>query len=212
MELLSVPVGPLATNCYVLYNELGDVVVIDPGEDTDDIVKVVEELPVAEKKVHAVILTHGHFDHLGAANEVADELSSFIYISAREHEFLQQKGTAGGREYGMETEIPIIDFEVAEGDVIKAGAFELKVFETPGHSPGSMCLYVEEGKSKLLFTGDTLFAGSIGRIDFEGGDEEAMTKSLERFPDFAPETFVLPGHGPASTIGEEAVRNPHWPS
>lgn len=211
MQILSVPVGPLATNCYLLYNEAGDIVVFDPGDDTDDIVAAVEKLPGLNKKVHAVVLTHGHFDHLGAANEVADELSSFIYISAREHEFLQQKGTAGGREYGMETDIPIIDFEVSEGDIIEAGAFKLKVIETPGHSPGSICLYAEEGETKILFSGDTLFAGSIGRVDFEGGDEVAMTQSLERLAELAPETLVLPGHGPASTIADEAQRNPYWP-
>lgn len=210
MKLLSVPVGPLATNCYLLYNDAGDVVVIDPGDDTDDIQAAFDSIPGDNKKVHAVILTHGHFDHLGAANEVADDLSSFIYISAREHEFLQEKEDTGGREYGLEVEVPIIDFEVKDGDIIAAGALKLEVMETPGHSPGSMCLKVEEGDAKFLFTGDTLFAGSIGRVDFEGGDEEAMTASLERLAELDPGFMVLPGHGPASSLAREAQVNPYW--
>lgn len=212
MQLIVAEVGPLATNCYLLYNEQGDVVIIDPGDDTDDIQAAFDAIPVENKKVQAVVLTHGHFDHLGAANEVADDLSSFIHISMKEHEFLQKKGTAGGREYGMETEIPIIDFEVNEGDVIEAGALKLKVMETPGHSPGSICLYVEDETGKLLFSGDTLFAGSIGRVDFEGGDEIAMTQSLERLSELDPDVVVLPGHGPASTIEQESRINPYWPA
>lgn len=211
MKVIRVEVGLLATNCWILYNEKGDVVVFDPGDDTDRIVEAVEKLDVPEKTVHAVVLTHGHFDHLGVANEVADELYSFIYMSKKEFEFISGEVGTGGHAFGMEAEVPIVDFKVEEGDAIEAGSIKLEVIETPGHSPGSMCLVARDGEEVLLFSGDTLFAGSIGRTDLDGGDEAHMTDSLERLAQYPSHAKVYPGHGPATTIGLEENRNPFWP-
>lgn len=213
MRIDRVIVGPLETNCWIISNDAGDVIVIDPGDDTEDVCAAVENIPAANTTVHAVILTHGHFDHVASADEVADDLGSFTYMSEAEAEFIAGEDGTGGREFGMETAVPIINFTVNDGDTISAGAIEVRVMLTPGHSPGSMSLIIhdEEVGADYVFSGDTIFAGSIGRTDFPGGDEEAMNASIEKFAALPPETKIFPGHGPATTVKAEETQNPFWP-
>lgn len=213
MRIDRVIVGPLETNCWIVSNDAGDVIVIDPGDDTEDVCAAVENLPAENTTVHAVILTHGHFDHVGSADEVADDLGSFTYISSIEADFIAGEEGTGGREFGMEAAVPIINFKVNDGDTIVAGAIKVEVILTPGHSPGSISLLIhdEEAKADYVFSGDTIFAGSIGRTDFPGGDEEAMNASIEIFAAMPSETKIFPGHGPATSVAAEEGQNPFWP-
>lgn len=209
-----VVVGNLETNCWIVSNDAGDIAVIDPGDDTDAICDVIDSLELPQKNVGAVILTHGHFDHVGSADEVADDNGGFIYMTAREFAFLQGKAGTGGRPFEQETPVPIVDFQVKEGDTIEVGALSFKVMLTPGHSPGSMCLLLQDNVDEqhyYLFSGDTLFARSIGRTDFEGGDEEKMNQSLERLDTLPERVDVFPGHGTTTTLETERASNPFWP-
>lgn len=214
MKIQRVVVGQLETNCWVVSNDSGDVAVIDPGDDTDAICAAIDGLGFKAPHVGAVILTHGHFDHVGAADEVADDNGSFIYLSSPEHEFIQGEQGTGGRQYGLETPAPIVDYQVEDGQTIAVGDLKFEVIFTPGHTPGgiSLVLHNAEDDSWHLFSGDTLFAGSVGRVDLDGGDEAALTQSLEKIAQLPPQTHLYPGHGPASTLAHEASYNTYWPA
>lgn len=209
MKVTRVPVGHLETNCWVVADEHNKMAVIDPGGDVSRIEKVVDD-----GFVEAVILTHGHFDHVGACDEVADENGSFVWAHVDEVKALKTAHGTGGWEFGMETPVPHIDLTCTDGTIIEVGSLRFEVMHTPGHTPGSICLFVtdETDGSHHLFSGDTLFAGSIGRTDFTGGDDEMMEDSLRRLSTLPADTFVYPGHGPASTLEREAEVNPYWPS
>lgn len=209
-----VVVGHLETNCWVVSNDAGDVAVIDPGDDTDAICDVIDALETPKKNVGAVILTHGHFDHVGSADEVADDNSSFVYMSDAEYNFLQGEQGTGGREFGLETPVPIVDFKIKDGDSIEVGALSFKVILTPGHTPGGMSLLLKDDSDEqkyYLFSGDTLFAQSIGRTDLPGGDEAKMTESLERLDTLPENVDVFPGHGTTTNLKDERVLNQFWP-
>jgi len=209
MKIERLPVGPLETNCWIIEDSEGGVTVIDPGDETD----VINEA-IASRPVRAVILTHGHFDHVGSADEVADDNSSFIWAHEKEIEALKGELGRGGEMFGVETPKPKIDRTVKGGDEIEAGDLRFKVVDTPGHTPGSMCLFLKDPATgeEHLFTGDMLFAGSIGRTDLPGSVPEEMEPSLEMLADrFAHDVKVYPGHGPTTTIARESMVNPFWP-
>jgi glyoxylase-like metal-dependent hydrolase (beta-lactamase superfamily II) len=215
MRIDRVVVGHLSANCWVVSNRSGDVAIIDPGDDTDAICAQIDALGFEDPHVGAVILTHGHFDHVGSADEVADDCGAFIYISAPEAKFIAGEIGTGGFEFGLDTQAPLVDFKVDDGDEIEVGALKFKVILTPGHSPGSMCLLIHDDELDVdhLFSGDTVFAGSIGRTDFDGGDENAMTASLEKLSAaLADSTLIYPGHGTTSTVLDEQGTNSFWPS
>lgn len=211
LKIERLPLGDLQTNCYVVVGPDNHGAIIDPGDEPHRVFALLDTMPGL--RVDAVILTHGHFDHVGASDEVADDVQGFVYAHEREAAALAGKHGTGGREFGMEVPVPLIDFRVADGAVIEAGSLRFEVMHTPGHTPGSMCLYLRDPETGEghLFTGDTLFASSIGRTDFPGGDDVAMETSLEILAKMDPATAVYPGHGTTSTIAREAATNPFWP-
>jgi len=215
MNVERVVVGNLRTNTWIVEGipetpgSKPQLLIIDPGDEADKILDAVGERPVA-----GVFLTHGHFDHLGAADEVADETGSFLYISAAEAAVLSEGLADASRRYQLDIEVPRIDFQLNEGDVLQLAGLEIEVIITPGHSPGSAGYLVREPGSEQIhyFSGDTLFARDVGRTDLLGGDPEAMDVSLSRITQMPPDTQVYPGHGPATTILRESRANSWWPA
>lgn len=203
MILMRLVVGPLQVNCYILADEkTKDAVVIDPGDDAEDILRVIREKGLTVKYI---VNTHAHFDHVGANHQLKEATGAEILLHEKDAVVLKSSSAHAAAFNVKTTASPPADRFVQHGDVISAGEVSLKVLHTPGHSPGGICL-VEQG---VVFTGDALFAGSIGRADLPGGDLMTLLGAIKAhlltLPD---ETRVFPGHGPDTTIGDERRDNP----
>lgn len=197
-------VGPLAVNCYLFGDpDTDQALLIDPGEEAALILEAVRE---GGWKVGQVVLTHAHFDHVLAASEVISSLGASFGIPAGEEEMLRRVPETVRMWMGGEVQLPPEpDHLLKDGDVITVGSLRLSVAATPGHSPGGICLLADG----IAFVGDTLFAGSIGRTDLPGGDYDRLIGSIrERLLCLPDDTTVYPGHGPATTIGQERRSNP----
>jgi len=191
-------------------SEDAPLIIIDPGADPDRILDAVAGRPVA-----GVLLTHGHFDHTGAADEVADETSSYLYMSAPELAISPQMIADIEERYGIEVPKPRIDFQINDGDVLDLAGLRVEVMLTPGHTPGSVGYLISAPGSdqKHYFSGDTLFARDVGRTDLLGGNQADMERSIERIArELDPATKVYPGHGPSTTIERESLANSWWPT
>lgn len=193
-------VGPLEVNCYIIGDKKGTIV-IDPGDEPDRILEIISKRGLT---IDYIVCTHGHFDHVGAVPEIKNVTGAKVLVHKDELEIYHAaRDMAAFWGYEIDN-LPEPDILLSEGDNIKAGDLNFKVLHTPGHSPGGICLYGEG----LVLTGDTLFAGAVGRTDFFGGDMNQLKKSFNRLMSLPEETKVLPGHGPESTIGEEKRGNP----
>ncbi len=201
MIVRSIVLGPLEANCFVIGDERSKrAMVVDPGDEPDRILDAVGAEGIS---VDYLVCTHAHFDHVGALPELRKETGAKIVIHRDELEIYRAaRDMAAFWGYDIES-LPEPDILVEEGDEIKLGTLVFKVLHTPGHSPGSICLFGEG----VVVTGDTLFAGSVGRTDFHGGDMNRLKQSFERLLSLPPDTEVLAGHGPASTIGRERSEN-----
>ena len=193
--------GPIDNNVYVV-SDGTSTLVVDPTQDAPHIMKV-----LGDRKLDAIVLTHFHWDHVGAAKELHDLSGATTIASAVDAPVID-----GRKELGpghMRFELCEIDREVADGDVLDIGAMRWRVMATPGHTPGSMCLFLDprygsdpEG-APVLIAGDTLFAGAHGRTDFEGGSPADMRESLKKLAGLPSDTLVLTGHNDLTTIGRE---------
>jgi glyoxylase-like metal-dependent hydrolase (beta-lactamase superfamily II) len=203
MILMRLIVGPLQVNCYILSDEkTKEAVVIDPGDDAEDILRLIREKGLAVKYI---VNTHAHFDHVGANRQLKEATGAELLLHEKDAVVLTSSPKQAALFNMKTTASPAADKYLQHGDAINAGEVSLKVLHTPGHTPGGISL-AEQG---MVFTGDSLFAGSIGRTDFPGGDMMtllgAIRQNLLSLPD---ETRVFPGHGPDTTIGDERRDNP----
>ena len=195
LKIQTVPVGALRANCYLVSDsETQDAMIIDPGAQPDRILSVLSR---HSWKVKYIINTHGHYDHVGANGPIQQATQAPIYMHPLDFPVLEIT-----REWGP-VDSPVPGKELADGQVLAVGAYAFVVIHTPGHSQGGICLYGND----VVFTGDTLFAGGIGRYDFPGSSKSAIMDSLKRLLELPDATIVYPGHGPSTTIGTERVAN-----
>lgn len=203
MIIKMLQVGSLQTNCYIVgCEDTKEGAIIDPGGDAKRILAEVERLGL---KIKYVINTHGHFDHTLANKGVVKATGASLAIHSADAPLLTQGG--GAFFFGMMGKAsPPADTILEEGQVLTLGQIGLKVLHTPGHSPGSICLYSE--KEGVLFDGDVLFNMGMGRYDLPGGNGSVLMESIRRLLTLPNETTVYPGHGPPTTIGHERRSNP----
>ena len=203
MTIETIIVGPIQVNCFIITcTKTLQTAIVDPGDDADNILKVVQSNSL---NVKYILLTHGHFDHIGAVSPVKSATNAHVLMH-KSDEFLIQSAPMQARAFGMpapQTFQP--DRFVDEGEKIAFGELKASVVSTPGHSPGGICFVFEND----VFAGDTLFYGGIGRTDFPGGNYHQLIESIKN------KLFVLPddmkvhsGHGPTTTIGREKKFNP----
>jgi len=196
-------VGPLMANCFIFgCNKTKEAVVIDPGGDAD---KILLSLADSELKVKYIINTHGHFDHVCGNGKMKDATGADILIHPLDAAMLGML-SSNAAVFGISVEnSPPCDQTIEEGETISFGNISLKVIHTPGHTPGGISLYTDG----IVFVGDTLFAGSIGRTDFPGGDYDTLISSIKtKLFDMEDDMRVLSGHGPETSIGSEKRFNP----
>jgi len=201
MKIKTITVGPIQSNCYIAYDEKSlDAIVIDPGEEPG---KIMGEIDENHLKVHYIVCTHGHFDHIGAVAEVKKKTGAKVAINKKDIEIYKHAGELAA-SWGFHIEQPSEpDLLLGDGDEIVVGSLRFRVLVTPGHSPGGICLHGQG----VLFSGDTIFAGSVGRTDLYGGDMAELKKSFVRLISLPSDTKIFPGHGSSSTIREEKATN-----
>jgi glyoxylase-like metal-dependent hydrolase (beta-lactamase superfamily II) len=198
------PVGMLVCNCLILGDEATrEGMVIDPGDDAETILRSVKHHRL---NVKAIVFTHAHIDHVGAAAEVKAATGAPVYLN-EEDLFIYGQMETWATWLGIPVPASVeIDMPARDGDVLRIGSVEFNVLHTPGHSPGSISLWIPS--EKKLVAGDTLFRDSIGRTDLPGGDgSQILTSIREKFLPLSDDTLVLPGHGPTTTIGHERECN-----
>jgi glyoxylase-like metal-dependent hydrolase (beta-lactamase superfamily II) len=201
MKIEDFVVGPLQVNCYIVYDEESrEAMVVDPGDNADGILKILDRQRLKPKYI---VCTHGHFDHIGAVAAVKARTGAEIVLHEADlHIYEGAHDLAALMGFSLEQQ-PAPDILVAEGDRLLLGNTVVTVLHTPGHSPGGICLF----HGDMLLSGDTIFAGSIGRTDFPGGSLQAMKQSFRRIIDLPAATQIFPGHGPGSTIARERETN-----
>jgi len=201
-------VGMLQCNCVILADpETREAIVVDPG---DEVERVLAALRAEQLTCKAILNTHTHIDHVGANLALKNATGAPLMLHEADQPLYDQLGQQAQWLGGMLEAPPRcpVDEHIHHGDRIEAGGLAAEVFHTPGHTPGSLCFHIEGG-APLLLSGDTLFAGGIGRTDLWGGSYEQELRSIEsRLLVLDDHTRVIPGHGPETTIGEERHRNP----
>lgn len=202
MKIYTRPVGAIGTNCYIAADEDGKCAVIDPGAQPERLITFLTEHDLTPVWI---LLTHGHYDHIGAVKAIAAKFNCTVAIGEDDAEQLSDRSKSLAVMRGMSEEIFVMtpDRLLQDGDVVAAGSLRFTVIKTPGHTRGGVCYRCEAN----LFTGDTLFAGDVGRCDLYGGSYPAILESVKRLGALEGDLRVLPGHGPESTLERERRSN-----
>ncbi len=202
MNLTVLPVGPLEANCYLLSDGgTGAGFVIDPGGDAE---AILEACQAQSLRPEIILLTHGHMDHMAAAAALQAATGARVMIHEADRDAVEHPHPFWAQMVGGAPAVKV-DECLQDGQALTLGSLTLRVLHTPGHSPGSICLLTDG----VIFTGDTLFAGGVGRTDLPGGSTPVLEQSLQLIlASSPPQTIVYPGHGPASTLAEELAENP----
>ncbi len=203
--IITIKVGAIEANCYLLFDRKSkQAFIIDPGGDAAMIEEAIKSNGL--KGVY-IVNTHGHFDHVSANDALKDATGASIALHGADVKLLAEAHEHAALWGVKISPQPGPDIIMKDGSTLQAGSVTLDILHTPGHTPGGVCLYYKD--AGVIFTGDTLFAGSIGRTDLEGGSADTLLKSIKnRLLPLADNVIVFPGHGPASTIGEEKEHNP----
>ncbi|MEK3797755.1 MBL fold metallo-hydrolase [Peribacillus sp. FSL H8-0477] len=205
MKWNQIPLGPLQTNCYLLSNEQ-ECIIFDPGEEGSKLIQLIQQKKL---KPIAILLTHAHFDHIGALDEIRDFYNIPAYLHQKEEKWLVDPSLNGSKSFlaGQPMQMRPADFLLTDETELQLGSFVFKLFKTPGHSPGSVSYYLES--ERMLFSGDVLFKNSVGRTDLPGGNEAQLMKSIhQHLINLPADTIVFSGHGPVTTIEDEIASNP----
>ncbi len=202
MNIETIPVGFLGTNCYLVHDG-NEAVVIDPGADAEKILTAAQAAGVA---INYIFLTHAHFDHVLAVSDIQKKTGAVLVANTGERERMRDAYLSGGASFGEQKFTPLYaDVEIDERGVIDVGKMRFEFIRTPGHTEGSMCIICDN----VVFSGDTVFAGTCGRCDLPGGDYEEILRSLKLLYELPGDMRVLPGHERETTLSHERVYNPY---
>ncbi|MFB0527332.1 MAG: MBL fold metallo-hydrolase [bacterium] len=195
-------VGPMEANCYILYNpDKREGLIIDPGAEGSRLIKFIRQENIS---INYIVNTHGHPDHIGANRKIKEYTNAPILIHQYDAPLLTKSNSILPLIFPIESSSPPADTFIKDGDLIECGEMKLKVLHTPGHTPGGISLLLDDS----IFTGDTLFSGSIGRFDLPGGSEEVLLKSIKKILSLGENLIIYPGHGPSTTVSQELHSNP----
>jgi hydroxyacylglutathione hydrolase len=206
MKWQQIPLGSIQTNCYIVDNQDRSCLIFDPGGEGKKLINLLNSRGL---KPCAILLTHAHFDHIGAVDEVRNYYKIPVYVHKQEEKWLGDPSLNGSQFFTMIEPIKAnpADIIISDEGAVKIGDFVFHVYHTPGHSPGSVSYYFAE--AGVVISGDALFQGSIGRTDLPGGNQPQLLKSIhDKLLTLPEETYVLSGHGPVTTIVEEMDSNP----
>lgn len=206
LKINQMELGPVQTNCYIISNDAKECLIFDPGEEADKIIGLLQKKQLTPV---AILLTHAHFDHIGAVDALREKYKIPAYLHKLEKEWLGKPNLNGSGKYSM-----VPDYRLKDADILLDGekqleisGFKMDVFHTPGHSPGSVSYSF--GQEGFAIVGDTLFRGSIGRTDLIDGSEKKLLQSIHDSLLTLPEHMILyPGHGPETTPEHEKQSNP----
>lgn len=203
MNIKTLELGPFGTNCYVVWGKANQALIIDPGNNAPDVIKLVK---AKELSIAAYLMTHGHMDHIFALADIYDMIPAPIAIHPDDLTWAFADVNTMPPYYPDRPRRPTkIERSLSDGQEFTDGGLTYRIIHTPGHTPGGVCLYFES--DHVLFTGDTLFAGSVGRTDFPGGSTRILTRSLASLATLPDNTIIYPGHGPDTTMAHEKRTN-----